>query len=129
MGRLGDQELSETDRDGSPPVADPETGEIRVLKDRCTTCVLNPAESAAPLAPGRLKQFVTETREADGHIICHSTLSPCAAEGTPAAMCRGFVDAYGLPTAAQLAIRAGFGNLVEYHLTVDGAMRRVAGDA
>lgn len=73
------------------PVADRETGEIRVLADRCTTCLLNPAATAVPLAPGRLQNFVRATHEASGHVICHSTLPPLVPEGTPAAMCRGYI--------------------------------------
>lgn len=101
------------DRDETPQVADPETGEIRVLEDRCGTCVLNPASNNADLRPGRLKQFVEGTRSTDGHVVCHSTVPPAVPAGTPAAMCRGYVDAYGMPRAAQDIIRLGFGRLVE----------------
>lgn len=62
------------DEDPVPPVADPETGEIRLLEDRCTTCVLNPAASAAPLRPGWRQQFIRETRDCGGQIVCHSTM-------------------------------------------------------
>ncbi|MFI5859334.1 hypothetical protein [Streptomyces parvulus] len=99
--------------DEKPQVADPETGEIRILEDRCGTCVLNPDGKNADLRPGRLKQFVGDTRAADGHVVCHSTVPPAVPAGTPAAMCRGYVDAYGLPRAAQDVIRLGLGHLVE----------------
>ncbi|MGW9436747.1 hypothetical protein [Streptomyces sp. NPDC055607] len=94
-------------------MADPETGEIRLLEDRCTTCVLNPAASAAPLRPGRRQQLIREARDCGGQIVCHSTMWPAVPEGFPAAMCRGFVDAYGLPQAAQEAIELGVGHIVE----------------
>ncbi|MEW2615132.1 hypothetical protein AB0937_34110 [Streptomyces sp. NPDC047880] len=101
------------DEDPVPPVADPTTGEIRLLEDRCTTCVLNPAASAAPLRPGRRQQFIREVRDCGGQIVCHSTVSPVVPDDFPAAMCRGFVDAYGLPQAAREAIELGVGHIVE----------------
>ncbi|MYS32899.1 hypothetical protein GT025_01980 [Streptomyces sp. SID4920] len=94
-------------------MADPATGEIRLLEDRCTTCVLNPAAAAAPLRPGRLQQLIREVQDCGGQIVCHSTLRPVVPEGFPAAMCRGFIDAYGLPLAAQEAIELGVGHIVE----------------
>lgn len=94
-------------------VADPATGEIRILEDRCGTCVLNPAGKGAGLRPGRLKDFLEGARRKDGHVVCHSTIPPAVPRNTPAAMCRGYVDTYGLPTATQAVIDAGFGHLVE----------------
>ena len=97
-------------------VADPRTGEIRVLSDRCTTCVLNPAEFRIPLSQAsqaRLRAFLAEAREAGGHVVCHRTLSVCAPPGVKPAMCRGFIDAYGLPDAVRLALELGLGHLVE----------------
>ncbi len=99
--------------DEKPQVADPETGEIRILEDRCGTCILNPAGKNAGLRPGRLKRFVEETRAAGGHVVCHSTVWPAVPAGTLAAMCRGYVDAYGLPQAAQDLIQLGLGRLVQ----------------
>jgi hypothetical protein len=96
-----------------PPVADPETGEIRVLEDRCGHCILNPAATALPLRPGRVQQFTTGRRAAGGHVICHSTYPPIAPRGTPAAICRGYADAYGLPKAVQDVIDLGMGYIVE----------------
>lgn len=92
------------EEDEPTPVADLETGEIRVLSRKCDTCVLNPAATAAPLAPGRRKAFVEEVRDDGGHVVCHSTLHPAVPRDYPAAMCRGFVDAYGLPKAAVEAV-------------------------
>ncbi|WP_432138628.1 hypothetical protein [Streptomyces sp. bgisy154] len=63
------------DEEEVPSVGDPETGEIRLLEDRCTTCVLNPAATAAPLRPGRRKEFLNDAR-AKGQVVCHSTLPP-----------------------------------------------------
>lgn len=95
-----------------PPVADPATGEIRILSTRCTTCVLNPAATAIRLAPGRRKEFIRQAREKRGHVVCHNTLPAVVPAGTPAAMCRGFAEAYGLPPAVVQAVVTGFGHLV-----------------
>ncbi|MGW2984151.1 hypothetical protein [Streptomyces goshikiensis] len=99
--------------DRVPEVADPATGEIRILAERCTTCVLNPAATTIPLAPGRRQDFLREAREKQGHVICHNTLPLFAPAGTPAAMCRGFAEAYGLPPAVIEAVATGLGHLVE----------------
>ncbi|MEV6957212.1 hypothetical protein [Streptomyces sp. NPDC051183] len=98
----------------APSYADPSTGEIRVLRKRCTTCLLNPAGTAVELEPGRLQAFIEAVRSSrDGTVVCHSTLDPVAPLGTPAAMCRGYTAAYGLPAAATEAIDSGLGHLVE----------------
>lgn len=57
-----------------------------------------------PLAPGRRKSFVEEVRDDDGYVVCHSTTFPAVPRDYPAAMCRGFIDAYGLPAAVVEAI-------------------------
>ncbi|WP_275466315.1 hypothetical protein [Streptomyces noursei] len=44
--------------------------------------------------------------------MCHSTTPPFVPEGHPKAMCRGYIDAYGLPPDVRLALSAG-GRLVE----------------
>ncbi|MFK3734672.1 hypothetical protein ACI2LJ_30900 [Streptomyces sp. NPDC088090] len=104
----------ETGEEAEYPVADPRTGEIRVLSRKCDTCVLNPAATAVPLAPGRRKAFIEEARaHEDGSVTCHSTLPPAAPPGTLAAMCRGFIDAYGLPAAAVEAIELFGARIVE----------------
>ncbi|MEU6211843.1 hypothetical protein ABZ891_18295 [Streptomyces sp. NPDC047023] len=95
-------------------VADLATGEIRILARRCTTCVLNPARTAIPLPPGRRAEFVREARDdEDGYVVCHQIFGEDAPAGTRAAMCRGYVNAYGLPPAVQDALDLGIGHLVE----------------
>ncbi|MFD9575356.1 hypothetical protein ACFWBI_36755 [Streptomyces sp. NPDC059982] len=101
------------DEQDAPPVADPATGEIRILAKRCTTCVLNPAATTVPLAPRIHQQFLRKARESQGHVVCHHTLPKVAPAGTPAAMCRGFAEAYGLPPAVIEAVTTGVGHLVE----------------
>ncbi|MGW0844206.1 hypothetical protein ACWD26_29525 [Streptomyces sp. NPDC002787] len=60
-----------------------------------------------------MQQFVGGVRAANGYVICHSTYPPIAPPGTAAAMCRGYVDAYGLPKLAQELIDLGLGHIVE----------------
>lgn len=94
-------------------VADPQTGAVRVLSDRCKTCILNPVEYRLPLPAARLREFLAEARAADGHVVCHRTLPDWAPAGVEPAMCRGFIDAYGLPGAVREAVAMGVGRLVE----------------
>ncbi|MFJ3882414.1 hypothetical protein ACIPW5_33845 [Streptomyces sp. NPDC090077] len=99
-------------RDGG--VADRDSGEIRVLEDRCSSCVLNPAHRAIPLPAGRRRSFIEQARAADdGYVVCHSTFGDGIPPGTRPAMCRGFVDAYGLPPIVQEAVAVGIARLVD----------------
>ncbi|GAA1592897.1 hypothetical protein [Streptomyces globosus] len=105
-------------RPGSAPapagVADPATGEIRILARRCTTCVLNPARTAIPLPDGRRAEFVRGARDdEDGYVVCHKTFGDGVPPGTREAMCRGYIDAYGLPPAVRKALDLGIGHLEE----------------
>lgn len=92
-------------------VTDLQTGQVRILADRCKTCILNPAERRLPIPSTRLRAFLAEAREADGHVVCHRTLPDGAPLGVQPAMCRGYTDTYGLPPAAHEAL--GLGQLVE----------------
>lgn len=94
-------------------VADPHTGQIRILSDRCKTCILNPAERRLPIPPERLRGFLAEAREAGGHVVCHRTLPDGAPIGVQPAMCRGYIDTYGLPAAVREALTLELGQLVE----------------
>ncbi|WP_406205408.1 hypothetical protein OH807_30805 [Kitasatospora sp. NBC_01560] len=114
MDSSADWDDPEEDDDGqqpSPPVADPLTGEVRVLSDLCTTCVYRPG-NLMHLAPGRLRQLAREALAKNGHIVCHSTLPALAPPGTKAAICRGFANAYG-PAVYALRMAAAYGRLVE----------------
>ncbi|WP_185899751.1 hypothetical protein [Streptomyces sp. WAC07061] len=95
-------------------MADAVTGEIRVLAYRCGTCVLNPGRTAIPLPAGRRTDFIRQTRaEEDGFVVCHRTFGDDVPPGTREAMCRGYVNAYGLPPAVRKALDLGIGHLVE----------------
>ncbi len=65
---------------------------IRVLNERCVTCILGGERSITPhLARGRLKDLVT--RAADGHVPCHSTLDN---DNPRAAICAGWFERFGM---------------------------------
>jgi hypothetical protein len=69
-----------------------ENHKVRVLSERCTTCILGGERSITPrLARGRLKDLIT--RAADGHIPCHSTLSNTDPH---AAICAGWFETFGM---------------------------------
>ncbi|MFE6848311.1 hypothetical protein [Streptomyces sp. NPDC057686] len=113
-GRRGLMVSPGADREPAPGVADPATGEIRILEDRCTTCVLNPARTAIPLPAGRRAEFVREARDDEqAYVVCHKTFGEDAPPGTREAMCRGYINAYGLPPAVRAALDFGIGHLVE----------------
>ncbi len=101
----------EPDDDTAPAVADPTTGEVRVLADLCTTCIYRPG-NLMHLAPGRVRQLAAEALATNGHIVCHSTLPALAPPGTKGAICRGFANAHGNAIFA-LRIGAAFGRIVE----------------
>ncbi|MCC9309098.1 hypothetical protein LN042_18760 [Kitasatospora sp. RB6PN24] len=92
-------------------VADPATGEVRVLADLCTTCIFRPG-NLMRLQPGRVRHMVRAALAAGGHIPCHSTLPGVAPAGTKAAICRGFANAYGRQILA-LRIGAALGTILE----------------
>ncbi|MFJ6380179.1 hypothetical protein ACIQI7_09280 [Kitasatospora sp. NPDC092039] len=101
----------EPDDDPTPAVADPATGEVRVVARLCDTCIYRPG-NLMHLAPGRVRQLAAEALAADGHIVCHSTLPALAPPGTKGAICRGFANAHGNAIFA-LRVGAAFGRIVE----------------
>lgn len=71
-------------------------GNMRVLNERCKTCILGGADSIAPgLRPGRLKELVSEA--SDSYVVCHSTLSNTNPHG---AVCRGWYERFGAQSNA-----------------------------
>lgn len=75
--------------------------------------MLNPAATAVPLQPGRRKAFIEETGQTTATSSATAPCPPAVPPGAPAAMCRGFVDAYGLPEAVGEAIHDFGARLVE----------------
>jgi len=74
-------------------VGDPVLRKTRLLSRQCGTCIFRPGDPMH-LAPGRLRDLVTQARGAAGYIICHSTLPAYAGNGAQPAVCRGFADRY-----------------------------------
>lgn len=68
-----------------------ENHQVRVLSERCATCILGGERSITPhLRRGRLKDLVA--RASDGHVPCHSTLSNT---NPNAAVCAGWFEQFG----------------------------------
>lgn len=78
---------------------DPEHG-IRVLRERCATCIFRPGNPLG-LMPGRLREVVVDALKADRAVICHDTY-----DRAEQAVCRGFFDRYDT-TPLRLARRLG----------------------
>ncbi|MFB8235495.1 hypothetical protein ACFC58_02995 [Kitasatospora purpeofusca] len=121
-------EQSENDEgEPAPPVADPATGDVRVLSVLCDTCVYRPG-NLMNLAPGRLRQLAQEALANNGHIVCHCTLPALAPPGTKGAICRGFANAHGRAVFA-LRVGAAFGRIVEVPPPPKAAEHRTGGSA
>lgn len=75
-------------------VFDMETGRLRVMEDKCSTCIFRPG-NLMYLTPGRVAQMVEETRaDPYGHITCHHTLPWADPRQEKGAVCRGWWDGY-----------------------------------
>ncbi|MGY0007548.1 hypothetical protein [Micromonospora sp. I033] len=61
----------ECEGDAEISVGDPVLGKSRLLSRRCDTCVFAPG-NRMHLAPGRLRDLVTEARQREAFIVCPS---------------------------------------------------------
>ncbi|MFH8993222.1 hypothetical protein [Streptomyces sp. NPDC017940] len=86
------------------PVADETDGEIRLLSERCSTCIFRPGNSLRTTMPERIRSMVADAVAAEGHVTCHATLPGSTPAGVEPAICRGFADTYG---GRSLALRFG----------------------
>lgn len=76
-------------------ILDRKTGKPRLLQTMCDTCVFHPG-NLMHLKSGRLKDMVEGALAEGTYIVCHSTLPGALnAEGTQAAVCRGFYEKFG----------------------------------
>ncbi|KOT61974.1 hypothetical protein ADK43_11425 [Streptomyces rimosus subsp. rimosus] len=101
--------------DASPehaPVADASTGKIRVLSERCASCIFRPGNPFRATMPARISSMVADAAAAEGHVTCHATLPDSAPAGVATAICKGFADAHGDRSLA-LRLGAALGNLRE----------------
>ncbi|MFD6097178.1 hypothetical protein ACFVWN_20475 [Nocardiopsis flavescens] len=83
-------------------VLDPLLGKVRVLSEKCGTCVFRPG-NLMDLAPGRVREIIEHNRRTGAGLTCHQTL-PYSQYDAPPAWCRGFVDAYPDTTAVRFAL-------------------------
>jgi hypothetical protein len=81
-------------------VFDPETHDLRVMEDKCSTCIFGDHTTRAATAR-RVREMVEETRQDElgmGHIPCHHTLPYSSPPQTKSAICRGWWDLEGKKT-------------------------------
>ncbi|MEV0810951.1 hypothetical protein [Micromonospora sp. NPDC050200] len=100
-----DQPVDTTDAHLS--VGDPTLGKSRLLSRQCDTCVFAPGNKMH-LAPGQLRDLVTEARTRESFIICHSTLPHYLYPEARPAICRGFADRYRTQALQLIELLFGF---------------------
>ncbi|MFD5319402.1 hypothetical protein [Streptomyces sp. NPDC127098] len=94
------------------PVADALTGDVRVLAERCSTCILRPGNPYRRTMPQTVRDMIAEAAAVEGHVTCHKTLPGVAPAGVEPAICRGYADAHGHRSLA-LRFGAALGTLRE----------------
>lgn len=72
-----------------PDVFDAELGKVRVLAERCQTCIFWPG-NRMHLPGGRLEELVEANVAADALLTCHQTLPYGPHPEVPPAVCAGF---------------------------------------
>jgi hypothetical protein len=97
-------ELFEGDTAACVPVADEATGEVRLLSERCSTCIFRPGNPFRATMPARVRNMIADAVADEGHVTCHSTLPGSSPADVEPAICRGFADTYG---DRSLALRLG----------------------
>lgn len=89
---------------------DPETGRLRLLREKCTTCIYRPG-NLMHLARDGLAAITAEAK--DSLITCHKTLPFVAPEGERPAVCRGWHDGHGERSRAVRIITEILGDPIE----------------
>lgn len=82
------------DEEDAPQNASGPDGKLRVLTEKCGTCIFRPG-NLMHLEPGRLRGMTEEAVRQGGYITCHDTLTYGANPDFGPAVCRGFYDAHG----------------------------------
>lgn len=77
-------------RDGSR-VVDRTTGKVRVLSEKCATCLLRPGSGHDPET---IRTVIRANLEAGGALTCHETLPYGPYPEFGEAVCRGFYESY-----------------------------------
>lgn len=88
-----------TDRRHPADVIDLETGKVRVLSRRCSTCLFRKG-NPLHLSPGRAEQVIRQNVAVGALLTCHSTLPYGDHPEFGPAVCAGFWARHGLATAA-----------------------------
>lgn len=113
------EEIEEQLRDGwvVPPVDS--RARIRLMADKCSTCVFRPGNKM-DLVAGRVKQMVESVRATDSYIPCHKTLGT----GIPSAICRGGHEAHEGALARMADRLGGLVEVTEAEIVIELANRR-----
>jgi hypothetical protein len=80
-------------------VLDEETGKVRILRQRCSTCVFRPGDLML-LGPERFRDLIDRNLAAGAMLTCHQTLPYSDNPDFGPAVCAGFWARHGLSTAA-----------------------------
>ncbi|MFJ2112317.1 hypothetical protein ACIOEX_10545 [Streptomyces sp. NPDC087850] len=78
---------------GSDSIIDAESKRLRVMADKCATCVFRPGNLMA-LEPGVLARIVNQNNERGAWLTCHATLPYGANPGFGQAVCHGYFIAH-----------------------------------
>ncbi|MER5809081.1 hypothetical protein ABT143_12930 [Streptomyces sp. NPDC002033] len=95
---------------GSVPVADPVTGRVRVVAERCGTCDFRPGRHGS-LAPGQLARLVAGCLSSEGHLVCHETGED---RGMLGAVCAGFAAHPDAHRSLALRVAAAGARLLQH---------------
>lgn len=80
-------------------VIDRDSGKVRVLRKRCSTCVFRP-EGREIFGEDRIDGLIRRNTDAGALLTCHSTLPYGPYPEFGPAVCAGFWARHGLATAA-----------------------------
>nr|BEK71508.1 hypothetical protein KPHV_87350 [Kitasatospora purpeofusca] len=103
----------------APSVRNPETGQIRVMDGRCTTCIGRPGTIRNPERLRELLGVDANGRYDEGHTVCHQTLVGNPA-GLPAAVC-AWIAQHPQAAATSLVLRMAAVTGIEYVSAPDPA--------
>lgn len=86
-------------------VGNPDTFRLRMLSERCSTCVMRPAGERIAIGNQRTREFIRTALESESYVVCHSTLYR---DDVAPAICRGFADAYDTRALRMARAMLGF---------------------
>lgn len=80
---------------GDNPVWDEEEHTLRVMEEKCSTCILGP--NSILLAEDTRNLVGKAKTDAFGNVVCHKTIKLFIGDG-PGAICRGYWEHHGKHT-------------------------------